>query len=204
MKRQTERIRKETPIDEILIPFSRPGFSIEKVRKGLQYYGIKTAEQLTTYNQFAFRWGGNTEQRGSDHGPYGEFSKAGYDYLERCLRAADLSFANQPSGNPTPFQVIGRKNMKEYLLLALPPLKTRQNSQERYHGIKPTGERFYGAEEISREARNSTILGNYNTEEIWKVFRVGNTKPLLEELAQEGKINRVETNSGICYKVKAE
>jgi len=204
--------KRKTPISEILdTSISKQGKGFKrKAQRNLDKYGIKTVEQLVTYNQTAFRNGGNTEERGEDLGIYGLFTKGQYEFLEACLKKESLSFASQPSERKTPYETIGKENVKEYLLESLASSKQ---------------EIFFSAETISRKAANTLQertfdgIGAYWSKQddgrrfcnaiIRGFFRKAfettqHARPLLKELAEKGKIDMVQTEGGTFYAAKKE
>lgn len=191
---------KATPIKDLFTPeISKSKKSlIWHINENLKYYGIETIEQLTTYNPFAFRWGGNTEGRGNDHGKFGYFTETQYKFLEKCLQKKGLSFAEEIQEPRSAYGIIGKENIKQYL----------------YEEVLKNGEEFRSTEKISREARNHLVdtlytnLSKYRTsiEDLYGfpsfAIEARYTKPLLEELADEGKIERAKTSAGNFFRAQ--
>ena len=110
-------IEKETPIEEIL-------FDVDILPKNARHLcrecGIRTAQQLATYNRFAFKIEG--QRRGFHTGHTGRT----IDYLEECLKRIGMSFAPEPpqaKGHWAPYRVYGAENAKEDILRAMRVIK---------------------------------------------------------------------------------
>ena len=85
-------MHRHTPIKDILFEKSRLQM---KAFILCTHYNIKTAEQLETYNRFAFRTGGSKRKPLSAEIKRLSGEKT-MDYLEECLSRINLSFAPEP------------------------------------------------------------------------------------------------------------
>jgi len=192
-------VNKQTPIENIL--FSSPflDFAIAFCEK----YGIRTAEQLATYNRFAFKIGGNFRDHPKAYKYEPRKITHTISYLEKCLKRTGMEFSPEhPQSEPrkgSPHEIYGKENIKTDLLNAM--RETRE-----YVSMTKTG--------IARQAKRALIFQllpyeRYKGKELFdarafasSVFELRTTNSYFDELVDEGKAEKVETEKGVFYRTK--
>lgn len=177
-----------TPIENILVPLKN---RLERTRleslEFCQELGIKTMEELTTYNRFAFSHGGNKHTQ-----IY--FLDTVSRYLEDCLKKKGLSFAEKPI-KKTAFESVGKQNMKEYLFDALIKLSKDSLRSEMIFQAKDALR-----EKIDAQLKESDWGVSPGTKFVCDIF--GNKTriySLIEELVIEGKAEKHEKDNHFYY-----
>tara|TARA_Y100000310_G_scaffold334594_1_gene414733 strand:+ start:179 stop:859 length:681 start_codon:yes stop_codon:yes gene_type:complete len=165
---------KQTPIEEIIGDKPYLGArALNFCRK----YKIETAEQLATYNRWAFQIMGVATQI------------ATVNYLEECLNKANLSFSDTPKRHGRQdcgFKIIGKENIKNYILDVMGDVPysrteilraaTKKLEKTLNYYLKRVDYNYVHSEEV----RCFTLMA----------FHYNYAFPLFDELEQEGRIAR--------------
>lgn len=191
---------KQTPIEEIL--YEKPMLR-SKALELCTGLGIQTAEQLATYNVPRLKRAIN--QKGLRKSGEGTLK-----YLSGCLERAGYKFAEetvQDHGKLNSFDIIGRDNVKEYLLetinqMTQPSSKSAiayDTATKMYDKVVSHLNDYEDAEAYREEGIKPGIRHTLrNGVELFfrGAFHPRNTNPLLEELVTEGKIQKVIFDEG--------
>ena len=193
-------IKKQTPIENILFDFPfLKDFAIALCEK----HGIRTAEQLATYNRFAFKIGGNFRNHPKAYKYEPRKITHTISYLKKCLKRIGMEFSPEhpqaESRKGSPHEIYGKENIKTDILNAM--RETRE-----YVSMTKTG--------IARQAKRALIFQLlpyeiYKGRELFdartfasSVFELRTINPYFDELVEEGKAERFETKKGIFYRTK--
>lgn len=179
----------KTPIKDILNPqlFPHNVRVIGHILPILESYKIETAEQLSTYNKFALKVGGNTSKRGlTNNSP---LTNTQYEFLRKCLKSKGMDFAQEISlKKTTPYQIVGESNVKDYLLQTL----KNQTQPNQYLSSGIIAERAID--------RLEGLTGEWRFFDL--VFHNHHVISLLEKLTKEGKVEKVLGNTTAFYRAK--
>ncbi|OGJ19851.1 hypothetical protein A3K73_03730 [Candidatus Pacearchaeota archaeon RBG_13_36_9] len=188
------KMTKKTPIEDILFKHS---LMRKQALTVCRDYGIKTAEELSTYYMSAFRIGGNSRDPRSNKYP----GKLVLNYLERCLKKVGLSFSPEhpqfQAGHGTPHIIYGRKNIKDDLLDAMKELRRDATRG----GIARHAKKALISQLLPYEKyKGKRLLNAYTFAH--SVFDTRTIKPFFEEFIEEGKAEKIETEKGVFYRAK--
>ena len=155
------------------------------------HYNIKTAEQLETYNRFAFRTGGS-ERKPLSAEIRRLSGKKTMDYLEECLKRANLSFAPEPPearGRWTPLMIYGRENAKDSLLKEMQKIndwrKRDSIADLACKNLNDHLEPYGGYDNFAKAVFGPTT--------VWILFK---------ELLKEGRIKKYKGSGKVWYRTK--
>jgi hypothetical protein len=189
-----ETSKKQIPIEKILFEID---YHRRHARSICSECGIETAQQLATYNRFAFK------VEGRRRGIYKGFSGRTIDYLEECLKRAGMSFAPEPpqaKGYWAPYKIYGAKNTKEDILTTMKKIKTpeslpniaakaafvlRERLMPYEYSSAPEffqGKRWFNAERFANSVFQQSIVSKY-----------------LKELVKEGKVVEWKVSKRTLY-----
>jgi len=190
--------KKPTPIEDILFGNFYLGLRAIKL---CQKHDIRTAEQLATYNRFAFKIGGNFRDNQATYKYEPRTVAHTVNYLEKCLKRAGMSFSPEhPQAKPrkgSPHEIYGRENIKNDILNAMKELRE-----------------YVSGAGIARHAKRALIsqlspYEEYNWQELFdactfasSVFGSRTIKPYFDELIKEEKAEKIETEKGVLYRIK--
>jgi len=202
--------KKKTEVKRRLKLMELPGTLKFRVRlcSLLDGFGIQTTEQLVTYNKFAFWAGGNKKSRGDYCLKWQDaITPKEYSTLQECLRKIGLDFASEvPTKTQPPFFVIGSNNVKQYLAEALERvtdpevfLSDKGVSYEATRMLVEITPKRLDNEENNQSVLNSNFYEECLRDYYRRAFLTTYTAPLLEELAEEGKIKRIYADSKPFY-----
>lgn len=180
---------KIIPVEELFVKQAGSGSRARAL--GLcKAWGIRTAQELATYNQLLLRKPGARSHSSK--------KTKTIDYIESCLNKLGLQLAPKPRCiGLTPYEMIGRENVVKDIINSVEDgwrnvdsisSHCTRNLQEKLKGFGPGGERLIDNNDV------------YRFSEV--AFREGIVRQLTHELVEEGKLEESYSSGAYFYKKK--